>query len=113
MGHKPIPVFGQAAARKDILRQHAFFLEERDAPRTAEKFLDAVEAAMEKLRSMPDAGAPKRLRHPLLAGLRAWPVEGFPATRIYYLHRAGQLLVVRVLDGRRDLNAIWEETGEA
>ncbi|HVZ83866.1 MAG TPA: type II toxin-antitoxin system RelE/ParE family toxin [Terracidiphilus sp.] len=109
MARKPIRVFVYAAARNDILRQHAFYLDERGAAHMAEKFLDAVQAAMEKLRRMPDAGAPKKLKHPLLAGLRAWPVEGFPAMRIYYLYRAGEVLVVRVLDGRRDLDALWEE----
>jgi toxin ParE1/3/4 len=109
MPRKPVPAIIQSAARSDILRQHAWYRDEQQTPRTAARFLDSVQSAIESLRCMPEAGAPKKLRHPLLAGLRSWPVDGFPAMRIYYLHRAGQILIVRVLDGRRDLNTLWDE----
>ncbi len=58
---------------------------------------------------MPGAGAPKLLENPSLAGLRSWPVHGFPAMRIYYLHAADELRIVRVLHGKRDINPLLEE----
>jgi plasmid stabilization system protein ParE len=74
----------RTAAREDILRQFAYYLDEKGAPRTARRFLDAAESAIEKLRSMPDMGAPREFQNPNLKGLRSWHVPGFPDMRIYY-----------------------------
>jgi len=82
---------------------------EKDAVRAAERFLDAVQAATEKLCRMPSMGAPKTLDNPSLSGLRSWPVSGFPAMRIYYIHSGDDLKIIRVLHGKRDINPLLEE----
>ena len=102
-------VFVRTAAREDILRQYFYYLVEKDAARAAERFLEAVQLAIGTLCQMPGAGAPKLLENPSLAGLRSWPVHGFPAMRIYYLHAADELRIVRVLHGKRDINPLLEE----
>ncbi len=102
-------VFVRTAAREDILRQYLYYLIEKDAVRAAERFLDAVQAATEKLCRMPSMGAPKTLDNPSLSGLRSWPVSGFPAMRIYYIHSGDDLRIIRVLHGKRDINPLLEE----
>lgn len=92
-----------------MLRQFAYYLDEKDAPATARRFLDAVESSIEMLCSMPGMGAPRRFENPMLEGLRSWPVSSFPAMRIYYIHAGDTLRVVRVLHGKRDVRSILEE----
>lgn len=99
----------RSAAREDILRQYSYYLVEQDTARAAERFLEAVQTAIESLCRMPGAGAPKILENPTLAGLRSWPVGGFPALRIYYIHAGDSLRIVRVLHGKRDINPLLEE----
>jgi len=84
---------------------------EKDAAPAAERFLEAVQSAIGTLCQIPGAGAPKLLENPRLTGLRSWPVRGFPAMRIYYLHTADELRIVRVLHGKRDINPLLEEEG--
>ena len=57
---------------------------------------------------MPGVGAPRHLQNPKLEGLRSWPVYGFPAQRVYYLHDKNQLRIVRVLHGKRDIRSLLE-----
>jgi plasmid stabilization system protein ParE len=82
---------------------------EKDAAHAADKFLEAVQSAIELLCRMPGAGAPKVLENPRLAELRSWPIRGFPAMRIYYLSAGDELRIVRVLHGKRDVNPLLEE----
>lgn len=97
------------AAREDILRQYRYYLAEKDAATAAERFLDAVQLATEELRHHPDIGAPARMKWPHLAGLRSWPIPGFPVIRIYYIHSADGVRIVRVLHGKRDIGSLLEE----
>jgi len=75
-------------ARDDIIRQFRWYLLEQDAPEAAFRFLDAVEESVKQLMLTPDMGAPKRLRNPVLAGLRSWPVQEFEDIRIYSCYSA-------------------------
>ena len=98
-------------AKDDIIRQFRYYLL-ADALEAATRFLDAVDESISQLCRMPESGAPKRLKNPLLAGLRSWPVKGFEQVRIYYIVEDKVLRVVRVLHGRRDIRAILEHTPE-
>jgi plasmid stabilization system protein ParE len=69
----------------------------------ANRFLEAVDKSVEKILSTPNAGAPKHLSNPSLAGLRSWPVEEFEEIRVYYLARKDEVRIVRVLHGKRDI----------
>ena len=95
-------------ARDDITGQFGWYLVEKDAPDVALRFLDAVEKSVEQLIQMPGSGAPKLLKNPALADLRAWPVEGFEDMRIFYLVQGDSLKVIRILHGKRDINRILE-----
>jgi plasmid stabilization system protein ParE len=102
-------VYFRTAAREDILRQYSYYLVENDAVRAAERFLEAVQAATKMLCGMPDMGTPKILENLTLTGLRSWPVSGFSAIRIYYIHKGDELRIVRVLHGKRDINPLLEQ----
>jgi len=93
------------SAKDDITRQFRYYLL-HDAVDAAARFLDAVDESIEALRRMPNLGAPKPLKNPLLAGLRAWPVKGFEDLSIYYLVQEDVLRVVQVLHGRRDIERL-------
>lgn len=106
-------MFVRTSAREDVLRQYSYYLIEKDAPRAAERFLEAVQTAVEALCRTPRAGSPRVLEDPALAGLRSWPVSGFPALRIYYTHGGDELRILRILHGKRDIKAsLEEEAGE-
>ena len=97
------------AVREDILRQYRYYLIEQNAETTAARFLAAVQDAMKQVCKHPEIGTPKALVHSALAGLRSWPVKGFPAIRIYYLRSDLAIRIVRVLHGKRDIDSMLEE----
>lgn len=105
-------IYVRPIAREDILRQYRYYLIEENAPNAARRFLESVEAATSSIRRAPGMGAPKLLHHPLLSGLRSWAVPGFNAVRIYYLHSKKQIVILRVLHGRRDVDSLLEENPE-
>jgi toxin ParE1/3/4 len=97
------------AARRDILRQFEYYAVEKGSEAAGTRFITHAENAIELICSRPGIGAPKALRSPSLAGLRSWPVTGFSTIRIYYLVEGGTVRVVRVLHGKRDIDALLEE----
>jgi toxin ParE1/3/4 len=102
------------AARDDILRQFRYYLVDQDNAQVANRFLTAVRKAVNLITRTPQGGAPKHLSRDVLRGLRSWPVKGFEDVRVYYLAAKGQVRVVRVLHGKRDINSILnKETNEA
>lgn len=101
-----------ASARDDILRQYRYLLLEKNNPEVAERFLAAVQAAVDKVCQRPGIGAAKLIKNAQLAGLRSWPVAGFESIRIYYLIRDKNLNVIRVLHGKRDINPMLEDESE-
>jgi len=99
----------RSAARDDILRQFAWYLDEKGSPQIARRFLEAVEKAIDRISTNPRIGSPKFFENPALKGLRSWPVPGFPAIRIYYVHSESGLCIVRILHGKRDIPHLLEE----
>lgn len=95
------------SARTDILRQVGYFIE-IGQERIADRFLAATRTAIEHVAETPKAGPPKILKDQRLEGLRTWSIEGFDDMKIYYLVRAEELAVVRILHGRQDIERILE-----
>ena len=94
-------------AKDDILRQFRYYLLE-DSFDVADKFLDCVDESIETICKMPEIGAPKQFKNPLLSGLRSWAVRGFEEVLIFYVVHPDALRVVRVLHGKRDIKKILE-----
>ena len=72
------------------------------SPATADRLIEAIVERFELLAEQPRMG---RLRPEFGAGVRSFTVENHV---IYYRHD-GDILIARVLHGRRDQAAAWSE----
>jgi toxin ParE1/3/4 len=95
------------AARQDTLACYLFLGQEN--PAAAERFLEALEAALESLLDMPGMGASFKSEEPRLLGLRRWAVPGFRNYLLFYRETPEGIEVFRVLHGARDLDRILLE----
>ncbi len=89
----------------------AFYLGQDD-PDVADRFLDAFEAAAERLAQMPYIGVAHPVKAPALFGLRRWPIKGFEKCVIFYLVFEDSIDIVRVLHTSRDIENILAENDE-
>ncbi len=55
---------------------------------------------------MPEAGATRAFQDPRLEGIRMWPVPGFPRFLIFYRVQQGEVEVIRILHGARNIARI-------
>lgn len=101
-------LFVQEAAETDILQQIEWYAE-RGLPQIAHRFPVAVKEAIQSLYAMPEAGSTKHIANPRLAGLRSWPVKGFPSTKVYYLASPEMVTIVRILHGKRDVSVLMKD----
>jgi toxin ParE1/3/4 len=102
-----LPIRLRATAEQDVA-SYAEFLQ-RDSLDAALRFLDAANAAFALLGKTPYIGAPCRYQKPHYEGLRAWPVAGFKKCLIFYRVVSGEVEVIRVLHGARDLQIVFGE----
>lgn len=98
-------LFIQHAAEQDILRQIEHYAEQ-GLSEIAQRFSAGVVDSLKLLIERPEIGAPRRISHPQLSGLRSWPVKGFEDYRLYYLLEPDSLIVVRLLHGKQDTDAL-------
>ncbi len=77
----------------------------------AERWESAVDAAIRSLLQFPERGAPCRFRSASLTNLRWIFVTEFPKHMIFYSYEReqGVLLIVQVLHGARNLEAVLLE----
>lgn len=78
------------------------YVAEDASPATADQLIDAIMDRFELLAEQPRMG---RLRPEFGEGVRSFTVENYV---VYYRHE-GDVLVARVLHGRRDQTAAWSE----
>lgn len=76
-----------------------------DNPEAADRVLQAFEENASLLAGRPELGQLK----PRLRNLRLWVVTEFPNYLIFYREREGQVEIVRVLHGARDLQDIFKK----
>ena len=96
------------SARADILRQAGYFIE-LGMDRLAGRFIEAVRSAIDDVSHTPYAGSPRPMRSRRLAGVRTWAIDGFDEMKVYYLVTDHELVIVRILHGRRDIERIFED----
>jgi toxin ParE1/3/4 len=75
----------------------------RNSPKSAVRFLDAVEQACQRLADMPEIGGVWESSLPRLVGLRVWQIPGFENYLLFYRVAEPALQIVRLLHGARDL----------
>jgi toxin ParE1/3/4 len=100
-----VKLFVQEAAERDILQQIEYYAEQ-GLSEIAHRFSASVVVSLTFLIERPDVGSPRRTSNPQLVGLRSWPVKGFEDFRIHYLLQPDLLVVVRVLHGKQDTDAL-------
>ena len=70
-------------------------------PDSADRFCDALEAALDLLSRHPEAG--RLAGFPLAPKVRRWGVSGFRNYLLFYQARTDGVLLVRLLHGSRNL----------
>ena len=92
-----------ALAEQDLDEIWSYVAEDASSE-TADRLIDAIVERFDLLAEQPRMG---RLRLEFGPGVRSFPVEGYV---VYYRHE-DELLVARVLHGRRDQTAAWSQPG--
>lgn len=95
-------------AKLDLIN-YAVYLVTESSPETADRFVDAAEAAFTQLAGQPQMGWRRTFRHHRLSDIRVWQVKGFADYLIFYLPLDDGVDIVRVLHGRRDLENVLED----
>jgi toxin ParE1/3/4 len=90
-----------ALAEQDLAEIWSYVAEDA-SPTTADRLIDAIIDRFELLTEQPRIG---RLRPEFATGVRSFTVENHV---IYYRHD-GDILIARVLHGRRDQAGAWSE----
>ena len=104
-------VVPRALANRDVDEAIAWYLNE-NATQAAHGLVDALEQAYSHIARHPATGSARYALELNLAGLRCWPLKTYPYL-VFYVERADQIDVWRVLQGQRDIPA-WlldESTG--
>jgi toxin ParE1/3/4 len=73
----------------------------------ADRFCDAVEAALEVLASHPEAGP--KAGFPNAPAVRMWPLRQHPNYLIFYRVTGSSVVMLRLLHGARDLPPLIPE----
>ncbi len=75
----------------------------------SDKFLAAAEETFKLLAQTPKMGRVREFDNPNLANVRQQPIKGFRNYLVFYRTRDTDIEILRVLHGRRDINAILDE----
>lgn len=98
----------QESASDDVVRQFRYYLLTLNLSEIAVRFEDSVRRTIQELRRHPQIGAHYQSTNPKLENVRAWPVTGFEAVRIYYVIEKDLIRIIRVLHSKRDVKSILE-----
>ena len=97
-------IIRREAAKRDL--EEIFVYLGEDNVDTALDFLFAAEQTFELLAKMPHLGSHRRFQSTNFPKLRQFPVDGYAAYLIFYEPTDDGIEVVRVLHGRRDIEAM-------
>ncbi len=84
----------------------------RASPAVAERFLEAVQLALENLVIMPELGGRPESSHQALADLRIWPIRRFRKYLIFYRVTSDGIEIRRVLHGARDIEGLLDRSSK-
>lgn len=106
-----LPVFIALRAEQDITLQYNWYLENADVE-VAERYLKAVDQAIQDLAAHPDVGLRRHFQSPELEGIRSFQAAR-PFNKHLIFYQAGETLSIeRVMHGARDLPARLLENPE-
>ena len=92
-----------AIAEEDLDEIWSYVAEEA-SPTTADRHIDDIIDRFHLLAEQPGMG---RARPEFGPGVRSFAVENYV---IYYRHEGDDVLIARILHGRRDQIAVWSES---
>jgi toxin ParE1/3/4 len=75
----------------------------KDSQIAADSAIDTFFARVRNLETFPELG---RLREEFGKGIRCLPIQGY---LVFYKIRSEDIVLARVIHGRRDLETVWEE----
>ncbi len=75
----------------------------------SDKFLVAAEETFKQLAQTPKMGKLREFSSPILADVRQQTIKGFKNYLVFYRTRDADVEILRVLHGRRDIEAILDE----
>jgi len=78
-------------------------------PSVADRFLEEVFAAFEKLAEMPGLGSPKQFGLPELSGIRSWAVASFRNYLVFYKTTDEAIIILAVVHGARNVRQLLRE----
>ena len=93
------------AAVADILEQADWYAVQAGEV-LAKRWEKAVTIAVLRAVSRPAAGAPCAFRSPELQGIRRTTISGFPKHLLFYRFDEGEIHILRVVHGARDLERL-------
>ncbi len=82
---------------------------DRTSPDRAERFLRAVDDICDTLKRVPDLGTLIYVDKPQFSGLRAVTIPGFRSYLVCHRPVSGDIEIVRVIHGSRDIAAALDE----
>ncbi len=90
----------------DVLGQADWYQTKADR-KLAQRWEKAVTSTVLRIVKMPHAGTRCRFTADELHGTRRLPVAGFPMHLVFYQFQEGEIRVLRVVHGARDLEALF------
>jgi toxin ParE1/3/4 len=90
------------------IEEAAEYLADEASAEIAERFLIAIDDITHRLAATPQMGLACHFRNPRLRGVRRFPVSGFEKWLVFYQSSDGDIEVVRVLQGARDIASILD-----
>ncbi|HEV7506524.1 MAG TPA: type II toxin-antitoxin system RelE/ParE family toxin [Thermoanaerobaculia bacterium] len=79
----------------------------QDSVNAALRFLDAAQAAFDRLHSFPEIGRSREFLHPELKDVRSWPIPKFEKHVVFYRLSGDLVDILRVVHSARDLDRIF------
>lgn len=96
------------AAGRDLDEQAEYLAAHRDLEMGL-RFYHAAEKTFQLLASQPKMGSLTEYRSPFLAGVRMFPLKGFPKHLIFYRPLDDGIEIIRVLHGAREIESLFEQ----
>jgi len=90
---------------KSDLDEQALYIAQ-DSVNAALRFLDAAQAAFDRLSSFPEIGTRREFLHLDLRDVRSWPIPKFEKHVIFYRISGSLVDILRVVHSARDLDSI-------
>lgn len=94
-------------ATQDVEEAVKYFRSATNAAQS-QRFVDALEEAYQHIARLPGTGSPRYGHQLRIAGLRSWPVKGFPYV-VLYTEQESNINVHRILHTARDIPASLTE----